>query len=164
MVRNHCQAPDGSCDYANASDAGIDANRPDCRAADCYYCDHPARVFVVQVSSGFLNTVAGIFLAISSGRGNAPAAIVGYLLYALVGLYELIIFARIIGTWFSVSYANRTMRFLTQSTEPLLAPLRRAIPTVGMFDISPIIAFLICWLIQAAIAGTILKGWPVQFF
>ena len=120
--------------------------------------------FVVQVSSGFLNTVAGIFLAISSGRGNAPAAIVGYLLYALVGLYELIIFARIIGTWFSVSYANRTMRFLTQSTEPLLAPLRRAIPTVGTFDISPIIAFLICWLIQAAIAGTILKGWPVQFF
>jgi len=66
--------------------------------------------------------------------------------------------------WFSVSYANRTMRFLTRSTEPLLAPLRRTIPPVAMFDISPIIAFLILWLLQAAVAGTLLRGWQIRFF
>jgi len=120
--------------------------------------------FVVQVSNGLLNTIAGVTLALTSGKANAPVAIIGYLLYALIGLYELMIFARIVGMWFSVSYANRTMRFLTRSTEPLLAPLRRTIPPVAMFDISPIIAFLILWLLQAAVAGTLLRGWQIRFF
>ncbi len=119
--------------------------------------------FVIQVANGFLNTVAGILLA-SGGGAKAPTAILGYVLYALVGLYELMIFARIVGTWFIVSYADRRMRFLIRITEPVLGPLRRALPTVGMFDISPIIAFVICWVVQAAIAATLLRGWPVRFF
>jgi YggT family protein len=56
------------------------------------------------------------------------------------------------------------MRFLVNATEPLLGPLRRMIPPVGTFDISPIIAFVILWLFQAAIAGTLLHGQPLQFF
>lgn len=120
--------------------------------------------FVIQVANGFLNTVAGILLAATNGGARAPVAILGYVLYALVGLYELIIFARIVGTWFWIDYGDRRMRFLIRTTEPLLAPLRRSLPTVGMFDISPIIAFIILWLIQAAIAATLLRGWPVRFF
>jgi YggT family protein len=120
--------------------------------------------FVIQVANGFLNTVAGIFLAATNGGVKAPVAILGYVLYALVGLYELIIFARIVGTWFWVDYGDRRMRFLIRTTEPVLGPLRRSLPTVAMFDISPIIAFIILWLIQAAIAATLLRGWPVRFF
>jgi YggT family protein len=56
------------------------------------------------------------------------------------------------------------MRFLIRITEPLMGPLRRHIPPVGMFDISPIISFLILWVLQAIVAATLLKGWPVQFF
>jgi YggT family protein len=56
------------------------------------------------------------------------------------------------------------MRFLVQITEPLLAPLRRIIPTVGMFDISPMIAFFIVWICQSAVAATLLRDWPLQFF
>ena len=50
------------------------------------------------------------------------------------------------------------MRFLVDATEPLLGPLRRIIPPLGMMDISPIVAFFILWLFQAAIAGTLLRG------
>ncbi|HEY3104216.1 MAG TPA: YggT family protein [Pyrinomonadaceae bacterium] len=120
--------------------------------------------FVIQISSGFLNTLAGILAAVTSGKPNAAIAILGYVLYALVGLYELMIFARIVGVWFVVSYGDRRMRFLIRTTEPLLAPLRRTIPPVGMFDVSPIIAFVILWLLQAAIAATLLSGWTVRFF
>jgi len=49
-------------------------------------------------------------------------------------------------------------------TEPLLRPLQRMIPRVGMFDISPLIAFLIIWVCQSAVAATLLRAWPVQFF
>jgi YggT family protein len=119
--------------------------------------------FVIQVVNGFLNTVAGVFTAVSSGRPNSAVAILGYLLYALVGLYELMIFARLVMQWFVVSYGKR-MRFLIRATEPLLAPLRRMVPVVGMFDVSPIIAFVILWVLQSVIASTLLSGWPVRYF
>ena len=91
-----------------------------------------------------------------------PVAIMGYLLFGLLGLYTLLIFVRIIFSWGMMGYGNRWMRFLIRITEPLLAPLRRMVPLVGMFDISPIVAFIILWLLQAAVASTLLRGWPVR--
>ncbi|HAF16094.1 MAG TPA: hypothetical protein DHU55_15685 [Blastocatellia bacterium] len=82
----------------------------------------------------------------------------------MIGLYTLLVFIRVIFSWVMVSYSHRVMRFLVNATEPLLGPLRRMIPPVGTFDISPIIAFVILWLFQAAIAGTLLHGQPLQFF
>lgn len=35
------------------------------------------------------------------------------------------------------------MNFLYQTTEPILGPIRRATPQLGMLDISPIIAFFL---------------------
>ena len=119
---------------------------------------------VIQVAGSILNTVAGIIYATSSGKIGAPVAIMGYLLFGFLGLYTLLIFIRIIFLWVTVSYTNPLMRFLFRTTEPLLGPLRRIVPLLGMFDISPIVAFFILWLCQAAVAGTLLRGWPVRFF
>jgi YggT family protein len=117
--------------------------------------------FVVQLISSIANTLAGILFSI---QHDAVVPIAGYLLYGLLALYTLLIFIRIIFSWGMVSYSNRVMRFLVNTTEPLLGPLRRIIPPVGRFDISPIVAFLILWLFQAAIAGTLLRDLPLQFF
>jgi len=119
---------------------------------------------VIQIAGSILNTVAGIIYATSSGKIGAPVAIMGYLLFGFLGLYTLLIFIRIIFSWVAVSYRNPLMRFLFRTTEPLLGPLRRIVPLLGMFDISPIVAFFILWLCQAAVAGTLLRGWPVRFF
>jgi YggT family protein len=120
--------------------------------------------FVVQIASSVLNTIAGILYAVTSGVPGFPIAIVGYLVFGLLGLYTLAIFLRIFLSYGQLGYGNRWMRFLIRITEPLMGPLRRYIPPVGMFDISPIIAFLILWVLQAIVAATLLKGWPVQFF
>jgi YggT family protein len=120
--------------------------------------------FVVQVASSVLNTIAGILYAVTSGVPGFPIAIVGYLVFGLLGLYTLAIFVRIFLSYAGLGYGNRWMRFLIRITEPLMGPLRRKIRPVGMFDISPIIAFLILWVLQAIVAATLLKGWPVQFF
>jgi YggT family protein len=123
-----------------------------------------AGYLVIQVVAGVLNTIAGILYALTSRQLGAPVAIIGYLLFGFLGLYTLVIFIRIIFSWIGMSYANRLMRFVVRTTEPLLGPLRRTIPPMGMFDISPIVAFLILWLCKAAVAGTLLRGWPVEFF
>ena len=117
--------------------------------------------FVLQLVANVANMIAGLLL--SSQRG-AIAPMVGYLLYGSLALYSLLIFVRIIFSWGRMSYSNRLARFVFIATEPLLGPLRRIVPTVGMFDVSPIVAFLIVWLFQAAVAGTLLRGMRIVFF
>jgi YggT family protein len=85
-------------------------------------------------------------------------AVLGTILYGLISIYILLIFIRVIFSLARVSYTNRMMRFLVKITEPLLGPLRRVIPPVGMMDISPIVAFIILWLLQTAVAGTLMRG------
>jgi len=123
-----------------------------------------AGYMVVLVVGSILNTLAGIIYAGSSRQPGAPVAMIGYLLFGFLSLYTLVIFIRIIFSWVAVSSANPLMRFLSGATEPLLGPLRRTIPPVGMFDISAIVAFIILWLCKAAVAGTLLRDWPVEFF
>jgi YggT family protein len=120
--------------------------------------------FVLMLTASVLDTVAGIALSAGSMSGGGAVALIGYVLYGVLSLYALLIMIRIIFSWGQVSYANRVMRLLVNATDPLLLPLRRMIPPLGMFDISPIVAFVIIWLFQAAIRMTLLRGWPVNFF
>ena len=101
-----------------------------------------------------LSTILGAIIAARLGRF---VAVIGTLLYGFLGVYSLLIFARIIFSWGMVSRRNRLMRFLVDATEPLLGPLRRIVPPLGMMDISPIVAFLIIRLFQKAIAETLLR-------
>lgn len=116
--------------------------------------------FLLQVLSTIANTLIGVIYSVN---GGAFVPLIGYLLYGLLGLYSLMIFVRIIFSWGMVGYGNRMMRFLILTTEPLLGPLRRLIPNMGMFDISPIVAFVIIWLLQGAVASTLLQGQRIYF-
>ncbi|HSK63281.1 MAG TPA: YggT family protein [Pyrinomonadaceae bacterium] len=111
--------------------------------------------FLLQLVATIAMTVTGVITSLETG---AIISVLGFILYGLISIYILLIFMRIIFSWGMVSYTNRIMRFLVNATEPLLAPLRRIIPPLGPVDISPIVAFLILWLFQAAIAGTLLRG------
>lgn len=111
--------------------------------------------FFLQLTEEIANTLGGLVLSI--GRANAISAL-GYILYGAVSIYMLLIFIRIVFSWGMVSHSNRLMRFLVNATEPLLGPLRRMIPPLGVMDISPIFAFIILWLLKAAISGTLLRG------
>lgn len=117
--------------------------------------------FVLQLVSSIANTIAGVLLSLQQ---QLVVPVIGYVLYGLLAFYTLLIFIRIIFSWVMISYSNRVMRFLVNTTEPLLGPLRRIVPPLGMFDISPIVAFFILWLFQAAVAGTLLRGLPIVFF
>jgi len=117
--------------------------------------------FSLQLVSSMANTLAGILSSLSQ---HAIVPVIGYVLYGLISFYILLIFIRIVFSWGMVSYTNRVMRLLVNATEPLLGPLRRIVPPLGTFDISPLVAFIILWLFQAAIAGTLLRGWQLVFF
>jgi len=71
-------------------------------------------------------------------------------LLCVVGeVYFVLLFARIILSWFPVQSGGglaSVMSFLYSVTEPVLGPLRRALPPVGIggmgLDLSPIIVII----------------------
>jgi len=108
----------------------------------------------LELAGAIIQTLAGVANSLREGR---PVRLIGHLLYGALGVFGLLIFIRIIFSWGQVGHGNRVMRFLFRATEPLLGPLRRTIPPLGFMDLSPIVAFFIIWLFQAAIAGTLLR-------
>jgi len=122
-----------------------------------------AILLVILVGFFFLQLVETVFFTIAGVwtgalRGSV-ITVLGFLLYGFLSIYSLFILMRVIFSWGQVSYGNRVMRFLYHTTEPLLGPLRRMLPPLaGWIDLSPFVAFLIIWLFQAAIAGTLLRG------
>lgn len=111
--------------------------------------------FVLQLVGTLAGMVEGI---IEGARSGAVFRLIGFIIYGLLSIYILFIVIRIIFSWGMLSYTNRVMRFLVDVTEPLLGPLRRRIPPLGWLDISPIVAILILWLFQQAVAGTLLAS------
>ena len=68
------------------------------------------------------------------------------LLCFAVQFYVIILFARIILSWFPItpgSLLASVFSVLYNLTEPVLGPLRRLIPPLGMFDLSPLIVFFV---------------------
>jgi len=71
-------------------------------------------------------------------------------------LYEFAIIARALLPWFRVDPYHPVMRFLIQITEPLLAPIRRNLPTMGGLDFSPMVALLILWAVELLLQRVVL--------
>lgn len=68
--------------------------------------------------------------------------IANFLRFLLIGLW-LLILARVILSWIDPTGRGRIAAFVIQTSEPLLAPIRRALPRTGMFDLSPLIVLLV---------------------
>jgi YggT family protein len=116
--------------------------------------------FVLQLVGTVASTLVGI---IGSARSGSVFRVIGFIISGLISIYILFIVMRVILSWGMLDYRNRLMRFLIDVTEPLLGPLRRAIPRLGWLDISPLVAILILMLFQQAVAGTLLSA-PFRSF
>ena len=55
----------------------------------------------------------------------------------------ILILIRVILSWFSPQPNNIITNIIYQITEPILTPLRRIIPRVGMFDLTPMVAIIL---------------------
>jgi YggT family protein len=76
--------------------------------------------------------------------------LVGFVQY-FCRILSYAIFARIILSWFGISRYNIFIVILDDVTEPILAPLRRIVPMLGVFDITPLIAIGILYAIPIII-------------
>jgi YggT family protein len=79
-----------------------------------------------------------------------------YILQLFFNLYRLALSVRILFSWLRVSYINSSLvRLIWHVTEPVLAPLRSALPPLAGFDLSPIIAFFLLRLLQRLVLSMV---------
>ncbi|MCC6952782.1 MAG: YggT family protein [Deltaproteobacteria bacterium] len=88
-------------------------------------------------------------------------ALLGFLLSGVAGVLGVVINAiffliiiRVILSWVSADPRNRLVQAIYSSTDPLLEPLRRRIPPLGMLDVSPIVLLLVLYFLEAFLVGS----------
>ncbi len=75
----------------------------------------------------------------------------------LVYVLTTAIFLRAIFSWFVPAGSdNVIMKFLRDITEPVLSPLRRVLPTMGMLDLSPFVAMILLQVMGSIVTQTLL--------
>lgn len=69
----------------------------------------------------------------------------------LITILELAILGRVILSFIDPMGQWTASRILGEITDPILQPIRRLVPNLGMLDISPLIAYLLLSVLQQVI-------------
>ena len=77
------------------------------------------------------------------------------ILSTLLTLMMYAIIARALISWFDRGMQNPISRFLVQLTEPIIAPIRRVLPTAGMIDFSPMVAIILIFVLQEMLRSAV---------
>jgi YggT family protein len=73
----------------------------------------------------------------------------------IIGIYTFVILIRVIVSWFpSSGGVLDVVRDVTgRITEPLLGPIRRALPAMGGLDLSPVVLLLALQVLRSILLG-----------
>ena len=84
-----------------------------------------------------------------------PVEFIRTFVYYLFSALIFAIVARALLSWFNLAPGNRLSVILEEITEPVIAPIRRVVPRIGMIDISPIVAIFALQIIQSLLLSAL---------
>jgi YggT family protein len=76
-----------------------------------------------------------------------------YIIQIVFQVLSLAIIARALISWFPISPYHPVVTVLHQLTDPLIAPIRRYMPSNMGFDLSPLIALILLQVIERILVG-----------
>ncbi|MFC0336742.1 YggT family protein [Kushneria avicenniae] len=107
--------------------------------------------------------MAGIALICMAIFGFPPigllaiAALAG-VINAILKIYFFAMIIMIILSWVAPQSGHPGALLVYQITEPIMAPVRRVIPSIGMIDLSPIVVFLLINVLDSFLVGTLSRA------
>ncbi|MBN2189852.1 MAG: YggT family protein [Candidatus Aureabacteria bacterium] len=103
-----------------------------------------ALIFKLLIANSFLAAETGKFTFVA---GSVYGALISTLadIIKVFRVYTMLIFIRIIISWFTVSYQNILFAFLFNVTEPYLSIFRKFGLFAGPIDFSPMVAIFVIW-------------------
>lgn len=87
---------------------------------------------------------------------GGPRATLLLVVRAVFGLLYIAIFVRVIASWFGLFAYSRWIRPAYALTDWLVNPIRRLLPPVGMFDLSPLVALVVLWLLKQFVLAVLM--------
>ena len=102
-----------------------------------------------------LGYVTGIVASTVLGLGGGPRAAVRALAQLVFAVLQIALMVRVLSSWFGALARARWLRWTYTLTEPLLRPLRAVVPSLGPFDITPIILYYLIQIVGSFVVGAI---------
>lgn len=110
--------------------------------------------FFTQIVGSAFFVIDGLTAGIVTGN---PKVFIGFVLYGLLSLLILFIFIRFLASWFV--FTRRTfLAFVMRVTDPIMFPVQRLIPPVGMFDLSAMIVLIVIGLLQSVVLNIFVRN------
>ncbi len=106
-------------------------------------------ILIINLLDFVRGETLGLMLAVQSG----PAGILRLIVSWAFDFLRIALLVRVVSSWLPVSQYSKWIRWSYVVTEPFLRPLRQVIPTLGMIDITPLIAYFLIGFIQGAVVG-----------
>lgn len=110
---------------------------------------------LVLAALGMLTSmIQEAFLASTRGAGGVLLLLVRW----TFGILRFALLVRVVSSWIPAVAASRWTRWTYGATEWMLRPLRRIIPSFGVIDITPIVAYfalqLAQWLVESVLVSS----------
>jgi len=98
-----------------------------------------------------LDFIRGELLMVVFASQGGPGGIFKLLVSWAFDFLRIALLVRVVSSWLPISPYSKWIRWSYVVSEPILRPLRQIIPSMGMIDITPIIAYFLIGLIQGAV-------------
>lgn len=99
--------------------------------------------------------LVGVGATLTALAYEGPRALIRFLVGGILTLIMAAIFVRVIASWFGISPYRRWMRPVVWLTDWIIEPIRRILPPLGMVDFSPMVAWLVLWVVRGFVVGMI---------
>jgi len=100
--------------------------------------------------TGWVITTA---MSLSYVAQGGPRAWIAMLVSAVFTILMAAILIRVIASWLGFGEYRRWMRPVYALTSWLIDPIRRILPPIGMFDFSPMVAWLVLYVLRGFVMG-----------
>ena len=97
----------------------------------------------------------GIAAGLSFAAQGGPRVWARVLVNAMFTILMAALLIRVIASWFGIGPYRKWMRPVVALTSWLIDPIRRILPPVGMFDFSPMVAWLVLYVARGFVLGMI---------
>lgn len=122
------------------------------------------RFDLATLAAGFvlkIVSIIAIFMVIGVGMPPIAGLLiagVAALANAILKIYFFALIVMIILSWVAPNASHPGALLVMQLVEPIMAPVRRVIPSLGMIDLSPIVVFIAINLIDGLVVGSLIRA------
>ena len=106
-------------------------------------------LLLLSLTQWLIGTAAGLVLLAQGG----VRVWIQVLMSAVFTILMTAILIRVIGSWLGIGPYRKWMRPVYALTNWLIDPIRRILPPVGIFDFSPMVAWLILFVVRGFVLG-----------